>query len=176
VNPKDARIDDGVVLAYPADRPIRHRALTIGPRARIRRGTIIYEGSTIGADLETGHYVIIREENTIGDGLRIWGHSVIDYGCRIGSGVLIHHHVYVCQQAILENDVFLAPGVKLANDRRPVRKHGWEPPIIRRGARIGMNATILPGVVVGPGAIVGAGSVVTRSVPAAVVVKGVPAR
>lgn len=173
---ENARVDEGVQLAYPADRPIADRTLTIGPGARLRSGTIIYEGSRIGADLDTGHYVLIREENEIGDGLRIWSHAVIDYGCRLGRNVLIHHHVYVCQLARIEDDVFLAPGARLANDRYPVRKTGWEPPVIRRGARIGMNATILPGVVVGAGAMVGAGAVVVRDVPDGAVVAGNPAR
>lgn len=173
---EQAKVDGGVLLAYPADRAIADRTLTIGPGARIRSGTIVYEGSRIGANLDTGHYVLIREENEIGDDLRIWSHSVIDYGCRIGRRVLIHHHVYVCQLARIEDDVFLAPGARLANDRHPVRKTGWEPPVIKRGARIGMNATILPGVVVGAGAMVGAGAVVVRDVPEGATVVGNPAR
>jgi acetyltransferase-like isoleucine patch superfamily enzyme len=173
---ENARVDEGVLLAYPADRPIADRTLRIGPGARLRAGTIVYEGSTIGANLDTGHYVVIREENRIGDGLKIWSHSVIDYGCVVGHHVLIHHHVYVCQTALLEDDVFLAPGVRLANDRYPVRKTGWERPVIKRGARIGMNATILPGVTVGCGAVVGAGAVVVDNVDDGAVVVGNPAR
>jgi acetyltransferase-like isoleucine patch superfamily enzyme len=173
---QEARVDASVELNYPAERNIPNRTLTIGPGARIRLGTIIYEGSTIGANLETGHYVIIREENLIGDRLKIWSHSVIDYGCKIGNNVHIHHHVYVSQFAVIEDDVFLAPGVRIANDKYPVRKTGWEPPLIRSGARIGMNATILPGVTVGVRALVGAGAVVARDVPDGAMVKGVPAR
>ena len=77
---------------------------------------------------------------------------------------------------MIEDDVFLGPGVRLANDRYPVRKTGWEGPVIKAGARIGMNVTLLPGVVIGAGALVGAGSVVTKNVPDGATVKGNPAR
>jgi acetyltransferase-like isoleucine patch superfamily enzyme len=171
-------IDVNVLLGYLSGRPIPDTSLQIGAGANIRSGSVIYAGVTIGRDFQTGHNVIIREENVIGDHVGIWSNSVIDYGCRIGNNVKIHANVYVAQFTVIEEDAFLAPGVTIANDPRPLcgectRAHG---PAIKRGARIGVNVTILPGVVVGEYALVGAGSVVTRDVPPHAVVYGNPAR
>ena len=172
-----AAIDDGVVLGYL---PVRggHVVLTIGPRAHVRQGTIIYGGSRIGHNLETGHNVIIREENDIGDNFRIWNNSVIDYGCHIANNVKIHNNVYVAQYTIIEDDVFLAPGVVLANDLHPGCPHSHEcmrGPYIKRGAQIGVNSTIMPRVIIGEYAVIGAGSVVTKNIPDGTVVYGNPA-
>jgi acetyltransferase-like isoleucine patch superfamily enzyme len=142
-------------------------------------GTVIYAGSTIVDDFATGHNVVIREENLIGNGVSIWGGSTVDYGCRIADRVKIHTGVYVAQFSALEEDVFLAPGVVLANDPHPGcprSKDCMRGPTIKRGAQIGVNATIVPFVTVGEFALVGAGSVVTMDVPARAVVYGNPAR
>ncbi|RMH01041.1 MAG: N-acetyltransferase [Chloroflexi bacterium] len=172
------QIDDNVILGYMTGRPIPDFTLRLGTNAHLRAGTIIYAGSTIGYGLETGHNVIIREENIIGDDVGIWSNSVIDYGCRVGNRVRIHSNVYVAQFTTIEDDVFIAPGVTIANDPHPLcpdctREQG---PTIKKGARIGVNVTILPGVVIGEYALVGAGSVVTRDVPPKAVVYGNPAR
>jgi len=172
-----AVIDDGVVLGYL---PVRggHIVLSIGLGAHIRQGTIIYGGSRIGSNLETGHYAIIREENDIGDNFRIWNHSVVDYGCHIGNNVKVHNKVYIAQFTTIEDDVFLAPGVTLANDIHPGCPHSHEcmrGPHIKKGAQIGINATILPRVVIGEYAVIGAGSVVTKDIPDGMVAYGNPA-
>lgn len=171
-------VDANVILGYKTGRPIPDTTLRIGAGANIRSGSIVYAGVTIGRDFQTGHNIVIREETVIGDHVGIWSNSVIDYGCRIGNNVKIHTNVYVAQFTTIEDDAFLAPGVSIANDPRPLcaectRAHG---PTIKRGARIGVNVTILPGVVVGEYALVGAGSVVTRDVPPRAVVYGNPAR
>ncbi len=170
-----SRIEPYVQLGWRPGRRISLVPTRIGRRAYIRSHTVIYTNTQIGDELETGHHVVIREENVIGDRLWIWSHSTIDYGCRIGHRVRIHNHVYVAQSTTLEDDVFLAPGVMIANDRYPVSDH-FEGPTIKRGAIIGVNATILPGVIIGESALVGAGSVVTRDVPDGAVVYGNPAR
>ena len=169
-------VEPGVILGYLTGRRIANVVLRIGPGARIRSGTVIYAGSTIGAGLETGHNVVIREENTIGDGLTIWSNSTIDYCCTIGNRVKIHCNVYVAQFTTLEDEVFLAPGVTIANDPHPVCGLCMRGPTIKRGARIGVNVTLLPHITIGEGALIGAGSVVTRDVPAYVVAYGNPAR
>lgn len=172
-------IDDGVLIGYPTGRPIADQRLTIGSNARIRSGTVIYVGTTIGAGLNTGHNVVIREENTIGDHFSIWNNSTIDYGCQIGSDVKIHTGVYVAQFTIIEDGAFLAPGVVIANDPRPgcaYAKDCMRGPTIKRGAQIGCNVTILPYVTIGEGALVGAGSVVVHDVPPRSVVVGNPAK
>ena len=169
-------VDADVILGYLTGRRIADLTLTIGPAARIRSGTVIYAGSTIGAGLETGHNVVIREENIIGDGLIIWNSSTIDYGCVIGDGIKIHCNVYVAQFTTLEDDVFLAPGVMIANDPHPLCGLCMRGPTIKRGARIGVNATLLSHITIGEGALIGAGSVVTRDIPAHTLAYGNPAR
>jgi acetyltransferase-like isoleucine patch superfamily enzyme len=153
--------------------------LRIGDHSKIRSGTVLYAGSKIGSRLETGHNVIIREQNDIGNDVKIWSNSVIDYGCKIRNNVKIHCGCYVAQQTIIEDNVFMAPGVTIANEKYPTgyyRSARIQAPVIKRGAKLGINATILPGVVIGRDAIVGAGSVVTRDVPAQATVYGNPAR
>lgn len=171
-------LDDNVVLGYKTPRSIPTSTLAIGSGANIRYGTVIYEGSKIGSGLETGHNVVIREENNLGNDVGVWGNSVIDYGCQIGNNVKIHTGVYVAQFTTIEDDVFLGPGVTITNDPHPLcadctKENG---PTIKRGARIGANVTILPGVVVGEHALIGAGSVVTRDMPARKVAYGNPAK
>jgi acetyltransferase-like isoleucine patch superfamily enzyme len=168
--------DEGVILGYLADRLAERRPLILGAHARLRSGTVLYEGSNIGDHFSTGHGVVIREQNEIGDHVSVWSHTVVDHGCRIGSRVLLHAGVYIAQFTTIEDDVFFGPGAMTANDRYPVDKSNLAGPTIRSGARIGMRATILPGVTVGRGALVGAGSVVTRDVPDGATVVGVPAR
>jgi acetyltransferase-like isoleucine patch superfamily enzyme len=169
-------IDPRAVVGFAPGRRIADLTLTIGAGAQIRSGSVLYAGSFIGARLETGHNVVIREENHIGDDLNIWNNSVIDYGCSIGSGVRIHCNVYVAQFTTLEDDVFLAPGVSIANDPHPICGLCMVGPTVKRGARIGVNVTLLPRVVIGEGAVIGAGSVVTRDVPPYTLAYGNPAR
>ena len=93
----------------------------------------------------------------------------MDYGCRVGDRVKIHCNCYIAQYTELDDDVFLAPGVTIANDLYPgdERSAGlMAGPRIGAGAQIGVNVTILPFVRIGAGALIGAGSVVTRDVPA----------
>lgn len=175
----ESKIDSTAILGYVTGRAIVSRELVIGARANIRSGTVIYAGSRIGDELETGHNVIIREENLLGNRVSVWNNSTIDYGCQIGDGVKIHCNVYVAQFTIIENEAFLAPGVTVANDLHPgcpeFRKC-MRGPTIGRGAQIGVNVTILPHVTIGHHALIGAGSVVTRDVPPGVVAYGAPAR
>ncbi len=162
-----AIIEAGAVLGYLPARG-GHLVLNIGPGAHVRSGTVIYGGSRIGCNLETGHNVVIREENSIGDYFRIWNNSTIDYGCHIGNNVKIHNKVYVAQFTVIEDDVFLGPGVTLANDIHPGCPDALEcmrGPHIKRGAQIGINVLYTPRVVIGEHAVIGAGSVVTKDIP-----------
>jgi len=172
-------IDEGALLGYLSPRGGVSDVLTIGANARVRSGSVIYAGSRIGEHFETGHNTIIREENEIGAHFSIWNSSVVDYGCRIGMRVKIHCHVYVAQFTVIEDDVFLAPGVKIANDYHPGcpdSKECMRGPTLRKGCRIGVNVTLLPYVTIGEGTLVGSGSVVTRDLPPGVVAYGNPAR
>jgi acetyltransferase-like isoleucine patch superfamily enzyme len=171
-----ADIDPGVLVGYPPGRTGTFADARIGSGARIRSGSVIYAGVVIGDDFETGHNVIVREENRIGSHTTIWNSTTIDYGCVIGDRVRIHCNIYVAQFTILEDDVFLAPGVSIANDPHPICSKCMQGPTIRRGARIGVNATLLPHIIIGENALVAAGSVVTKDVPPGMLVAGTPAR
>jgi acetyltransferase-like isoleucine patch superfamily enzyme len=172
----DADIDHAVILGYVPGRPGSFGAVRIGKGARVRSGSVIYAAVEIGDDFETGHNAIVREENRIGSHCTLWNNSTIDYGCTIGDRVRIHCNVYIAQFSTLEDDVFLAPGVTIANDPHPICTKCMQGPTIRRGARIGVNVTLLPLITIGENALVGAGSVVTSDVPAGMLVAGNPAR
>ena len=168
-------IDEDVILGYPSGRLRQTGEVRVGEEARIRSGSVIYQAVSVGHQFETGHHVIIREENKIGDSVSIWANTVVDYGCRIGNRVKIHSNCYVAQFTVIEDDVFIAPGTTFANDKYPVSQN-LQGPCVKRGARIGVNVTLLPGVTIGEEAMVGAGSVVTKDVPSGAVVVGNPAR
>jgi acetyltransferase-like isoleucine patch superfamily enzyme len=172
----NAVIDPQVLLGYPSGRPGVAGDTRIGAGARIRAGSIVYAAVEIGEDFETGHHAIVREENRIGSHCTLWNNSTIDYGCVIGDRVKIHCNVYVAQFTTIEDDVFLAPGVTIANDPHPICTKCMQGPTIRRGARIGVNVTLLPLITIGENALVGAGSVVTADVAAGMLVAGNPAR
>lgn len=175
----DCRIDEAAAVGVVSLRPVDERTLVIGDGARCLRGSCIYEGTRIGRGLIIGHNAVIREENVIGDDFRLWNNSMIDYGCRIGNGVKIHCNCYIAQFSVIEDEVFCAPGVVFGNDPHPGCLNSQEclkGPVLKKGAQIGCNATILPGITIGEYAMVGAGSVVTRDVAARTVVCGNPAR
>lgn len=174
----DHKIDEGVSLNYPVER-FAAADLSLGPNARLRSGTILYAGSRIGADFQTGHNVIVREECDIDDDVAIWSNTVIDYGVKIGRGVKIHTNCYIAQHTIIEEGAFLAPGVSIANDLYPGSDRSAElmtGPVIGAGAQVGVGVTILPYVKIGAGAMIGSGSVVTKDIPAGMVAVGNPAR
>jgi len=173
-----AETDDGVIVGYPSSRDGVSDELLMGAGARLRAGTILYAGSTIGARLETGHHVVVREQCTIGDDVSIWSGSTVDYACHVGSRTKIHCNCYIAQFTHINEDVFLAPGVTIANDLYPGLSDSravMSGPYIGARARVGVNATILPFVRIGSGALIGAGAVVTRDVPDGGVAYGNPA-
>lgn len=151
----------------------------IGARTLIRSHTVIYAGVTIGDDFQTGHGVLVREGNVIGNLVRIGTFCITQPDVKIGNNVRFHSHAVIGEFSVLEDDCWIGPNVVLTNARYPrspnVREQ-FEGPIIRRGAKISANATILPGVTVGEYALVGAGAVVSHDVPAYAVVVGNPAR
>jgi acetyltransferase-like isoleucine patch superfamily enzyme len=124
---------------------------------------------------------------TIGDESKIGAFVEIQKGAMIGKRVKISSHTFICEGVTIEDYVFIGHGVMFINDRYPRSANpdgsiqteaDWDctPTLIKRGASIGSNATILCGVTIGEGAIVGAGSVVTKDVPPNAVAAGNPAR
>jgi acetyltransferase-like isoleucine patch superfamily enzyme len=123
----------------------------------------------------------------IGDGSKIGTFVEIQKGAKIGKQVKVSSHTFICEGVTIEDEVFIGHGVMFINDKYPrsttaggqlQTEEDWvcTPTLIKKGASIGSNATILCGVTVGEGALVGAGSVVTRDVPAGAIVVGSPAR
>ncbi len=169
-------IGPGAIVGYRTGRPIADHRLVLGPGAVLRSGTVIYGGATIGAGLQTGHNVVIREENRIGDNFQIWNNSTVDYGCVIGNHVKIHCACYIAQYTTIEDEVFFAPGVIVANDPFPVHAEIMRGPTIKRKARIGVNVTLMPYITIGENSLIGGGSVVTKDIPANSVAYGSPAK
>ena len=124
---------------------------------------------------------------TIGDESKIGTFVEIQKGVAIGKRCKISSHTFVCEGVTIEDEVFIGHGVMFINDRYPrastpegelQTEADWEPvpTIVKKGASVGSNATILCGVTIGEGAIVGAGSVVTKDVPPFTIVAGNPAQ
>lgn len=175
-----AQIGPFVVLGEPmTGKAPGDEGLSIGPNARIRSHTVMYAGSVIGADFQTGHGVLVREATKIGDGVSVGSHTVIEHHVTIGNGVRIHSNVFIPEFSVLEDGAWVGPNAVFTNARYPLSpsaKHELAGPLIRSSAKIGANVTLLPGVVVGRNSLVGAGSVVTRDVPDDAIVVGNPAR
>jgi len=164
-------VEDNVILGNRED-----GVLDIGENSLIRSGSIIYSGVRIGRNFKTGHNVLIRENTEVGDNVLMGTNSVVDGNCRIGNNASIQNNAYITAYTIIEDDVFLGPCSVTANDKYMKAGAELKGPIIRKGARIGANSTILPGIVVGERVVVGAGAVVTKDVGSGATVVGNPAR
>jgi UDP-2-acetamido-3-amino-2,3-dideoxy-glucuronate N-acetyltransferase len=123
----------------------------------------------------------IDDETRIGPFVEVQKNAFIGKRCKVQS------HSFICEGVTIEDEVFVGHGVMFINDRYPRATAGsgelqteadWEviPTLVKHGASLGSNATILCGVTVGEGAIIGAGSVVIEDVPAKTIVAGNPAR
>jgi len=142
-------------------------------------GAVLYAGARIGAGVIVGDQAQVRERSSIGPGSVVGRGSAIDFGATVGARASIQSGVYVTAQAIVEDDVFLGPGVLTTNDDTMARHPPGDRlrgPVFRRACRVGGGAVIVPGVEIGEEAFVAAGSVVTRDVGSREVVMGVPAR
>jgi acetyltransferase-like isoleucine patch superfamily enzyme len=152
----------------------------IGDGTIVSTGAIVFAGSTIGAGCIIGDQSCVRERVAIADDVVVGRGSLVENDTTIGSGTRIQAEAYVTAYSTLEEDVFIAPCVVTTNDnfmgRTEKRKALMKGPTIRRGARVGGGAILLPGVEIGEEAFVGAGAVVTKDVPARKVVVGSPAR
>jgi UDP-2-acetamido-3-amino-2,3-dideoxy-glucuronate N-acetyltransferase len=153
---------------------------TIGDGTVISTGAIVFAGATVGADCIVGDQACVRERVTLGDDVVVGRGSLVENDTSVGRGTRIQAGAYITAYATLEEDVFIAPCVVTTNDnfmgRTERRMELMKGPTIRRAARIGGGAILLPGIEIGEEAFVGAGAVVTRDVPARTIVYGNPAR
>ena len=175
----DVVIEEFCVIGVPSKQAPAGIETRIGEGARIRSHTVIYVRNIIGTNFVTGNKVNIRELNRIGNDVSIGTLSVVEHHVEIGNRVRIHTQAFIPEFSVLEDDCWIGPNVVLTNAKYPLSpgvKEALKGPRIRRGAKIGANATILPGVVIGENALVGAGSVVVADVPDNAVVAGNPAR
>jgi acetyltransferase-like isoleucine patch superfamily enzyme len=181
------RIADNVVLGkQPALSP-RSTArreevppLELGAGTVVSTGAIVFAGTKIGARAIVGDQACVRERCVVGDDVVIGRGSLVENDTTIGALTKIQANAYVTAYSTLEDNVFIAPGVTTTNDNymgRTEKRHAlMRGPTIRRGARVGGAAVLLPGVEIGEEAFVGAGAVVLEDVPPRTVVVGNPAR
>ncbi len=183
---EDCVIEDGAVLGKrPRLRPGSSAAgadigpLVVEPGATVCCGAVVYAGAHIGARAIVGDQAQVRERARIGPGSVVGRASSVDFDARVGSRVLIQTGVYITAGSILEDDVFLGPGVVTTNDHTMGRHASGEAllgPTFRRACRVGGGAVLVPGVTIGEEAFVAAGALVTRDVGEREAVMGVPAR
>jgi UDP-2-acetamido-3-amino-2,3-dideoxy-glucuronate N-acetyltransferase len=140
----------------------------------------IDEPCTIGKDTKIWHFSHIMKDSVIGERCNIGQNVVISPGCTLGNNVKIQNNVSVYTGVTLEDDVFCGPSCVFTNVVNPrshvSRKDEYAATLVRQGASIGANATIVCGVTLGRYCFIGAGSVVTRDVPDYAMVYGSPAR
>jgi UDP-2-acetamido-3-amino-2,3-dideoxy-glucuronate N-acetyltransferase len=155
------------------------RPTVLAPGARVLTGAVVFAGATLGPRAIAGDQSHIREASLIGADSVVGRGSAIDNDVQIGARVRIQTNCYMTAHSVVEDDVFVGPGVVTTNDDTMARHPAGEQRVgvtLRRGCRIGGGVVLCPGVEVGEEAFVAAGAVVTADVPARAVVMGVPAR
>jgi UDP-2-acetamido-3-amino-2,3-dideoxy-glucuronate N-acetyltransferase len=150
------------------------------PETFIHPTAVVDPGARVGKGSRIWHFSHVLPGSVVGENCSVGQNVTIGPDVTVGAGCKIQNNVSVYQGVTLEQDVFCGPSVVFTNVINPrafiVRKSEYRPTLIRRGATLGANATILCGRTVGPYAFVGAGAVVTRDVPAFALVVGNPAR
>jgi UDP-2-acetamido-3-amino-2,3-dideoxy-glucuronate N-acetyltransferase len=147
---------------------------------QIHPTAIVDDGASIGEGTRIWHWVHVSAKATIGSGCSLGQNVYVGNRVRIGNNVKIQNNVSVYDNVTLEDDVFCGPSMVFTNVYNPrsavMRKDEYRDTLIKRGATLGANCTIVCGVVIGEHAFVGAGSVINRNVPAFALMVGVPAK
>jgi acetyltransferase-like isoleucine patch superfamily enzyme len=182
---KNTYIAESVIIGHPAkdekqlllaNKLDDVAGAVVGNDCILRDFGVLYSQATLGDKVQTGHHWMVREHTVVGEASLIGSCVVIDDHCRIGKRVSIQTRAYIPTNTVIDDDVFIAPCVCFTNDkymgRGDVKLAGAH---VERGARIGGNATILPGVTIGHDSLVAAGAVVVKDVAPYLMVAGVPA-
>jgi acetyltransferase-like isoleucine patch superfamily enzyme len=154
-------------------------SLQLGERVTVCAGAVVLAGALIGAGTILGDQSFVRERTVIGPDTVIGRGSAVDNDVQVGARVRVQTNVYLTAYTIVEDDVFVGPGVTTTNDdtmSRHAAGMSLRGAVLRRACRIGGGAVLTPGVEVGEEAFVASGAVVTRDVRPRAVVMGVPAR
>jgi UDP-2-acetamido-3-amino-2,3-dideoxy-glucuronate N-acetyltransferase len=148
--------------------------------AQIHSTAIVDAGASIGDGTRIWHWVHVSAKAVIGNGCALGQNVYVGNRVRIGNNVRIQNNVSVYDNVTLEDDVFCGPSMVFTNVYNPrsavSRKEEYRDTLVKRGATLGANCTIVCGVVIGEHAFVGAGSVINRDVPAFALMVGVPGR
>lgn len=141
---------------------------------------VIDEGCKIGKGTKIWHFTHVMPDSVIGENCNIGQNVVISPEVVLGNNVKIQNNVSIYTGVICEDDVFLGPSMVFTNIVNPrsavIRKHEYVKTLVKKGASIGANATIVCGYDIGEYAFIGAGAVVTKNVPAYALVMGNPAK
>jgi len=175
--------------AYAKSQPLSNSMTVPGNKAlyKVHATADVSPLATIGNGTRIWHHAQVREEAFIGQDCVVGKGVYIDHGVRIGDNCKIQNHALIYSGTTLEDGVFVGPGACIANDRHPraITPDGtlrteadWRQGtvIVKRGASLGSNSTLVPDVVIGEWAMVAAGAVVVGDVPDHGLVQGVPAR
>jgi len=146
----------------------------------IHESAYVDDGAQIGSDTKVWHFCHVLAGAQIGERCSLGQNVVVMNGVRIGNNVKIQNNVSVYEGVELEDDVFCGPSMVFTNVVNPrahvSRKKEYKRTVVRRGATIGANATVLCGITLDEYAFIGAGSVVTKDVAAYALMVGVPAK
>ena len=142
--------------------------------------SIIDPGARIGDTTRIWHFCHVSAQSVIGENCILGQNVFVANGVTLGNGVKVQNNVSIYTGVTCEDDVFLGPSMVFTNVINPrsfvERKHEFRATLVKQGASIGANATVLCGVTLGRYCMVGAGAVVTKDVPDFALIAGVPAR
>lgn len=182
------RIDDGAVIgkqpmAAPNSAVTRERRqppCRIGSGCLIGAGAVLYAGCVLGKHVLAADLATIREKVTVGSHTIVGRGVAIENECAIGRYCKIETNAYIAAYSVVEDRAFVAPGVLTSNDnflgRTKERFRHFKGVVLRRGARLGVGAVILPGMEIEEDAVVAAGALLTGNAAARTIYAGVPAR
>jgi UDP-2-acetamido-3-amino-2,3-dideoxy-glucuronate N-acetyltransferase len=146
----------------------------------VHESSYVDDGAVVGKGTKIWHFCHVMPGAVIGERCSLGQNVVVMGGTKMGTNVKIQNNVSIYEGVELEDDVFCGPSMVFTNVMNPrshvVRKHEYKRTLVKRGASIGANATIVCGTTLGEFAFIGAGAVVTKDVPPYAMMAGVPAK